>query len=85
MKYLTKYLIMFNIRGKIYRNFIRVNIRVEEFSKIEIEHNSTLKMPSKNSSSKSPLSINNISLYCFLVSRTKRTSKFYEIKNSGNS
>lgn len=85
MKYLTKYLIMFNIRGKIYRNFIRVNIRVEEFSKIEIEHNTTLKMPSKNSSSKSPLSINNISLYCFLVSRTKRTSKFYEIKNSGNS
>lgn len=85
MKYLTKYLIMFNIRGKIYRNFIRVNIRVEEFSKIEIEHNSTLKMLSKNSSSKSPLSINNISLYCFLVSRTKRTSKFYEIKNSGNS
>lgn len=81
MKYLTKYLIMFNIRGKIYRNFIRV----EEFSKIEIEHNTTLKMPSKNSSSKSPLSINNISLYCFLVSRTKRTSKFYEIKNSGNS
>lgn len=85
MKYLTKYLIMFNIHGKIYRNFIRVNIRVEEFSKIEIEHNTTLKMPSKNSSSKSPLSINNISLYCFLVSRTKRTSKFYEIKNSGNS
>lgn len=85
MKYLTKYLIMFNIHGKIYRNFIRVNIRVEEFSKIEIEHNSTLKMLSKNSSSKSPLSINNISLYCFLVSRTKRTSKFYEIKNSGNS
>ena len=48
---------------KIYRNFIRV----EEFSKIEIEHNTTLKMPSKNSSSKSPLSINNLALLfsCF--------------------